>query len=119
MKKIVSVVIAVFLLTGISFGYTLTLHAQDETTTKDVEAGKTVKIALGDRSPAEYTVNSGNAILRVLGNRRQIVMPEENVDITIEKLCTVSFDSRGGRYVSIKTIAYGEHYGNLATTTKK
>ena len=119
MKKIVSVVIAVFLLTGISFGYTLTLHAQDETTTKDVEAGKTVKIALGDRSPAEYTVNSGNAILRVLGNRRQIVMPEENVDITIEKLCTVSFDSRGGSYVSSKTIAYGEPYGNLATPTKK
>ncbi|MBP3285309.1 MAG: InlB B-repeat-containing protein [Clostridia bacterium] len=119
MKKIVSVVIAVFLLTGISFGYTLTLHAQDETTTREVETGKTVKIALGDRSPAEYTVNSGNAILRVLGNRRQIVMPEGNVDITIEKLCTVSFDSRGGSYVSSKTIAYGENYGNLATPTRK
>ena len=119
MKKIVSVVIAVFLLTGISFGYTLTLHAQGETTTREVETGKTVKIALGDRSPAEYTVNSGNAILRVLGNRRQIVMPEGNVDITMEKLYTVSFDSRGGSYVSSKTIAYGEPYGNLATPTKK
>ena len=119
MKKIVSVVIAVFLLTGISFGYTLTLHAQDETTTREVETGKTVKIALGDRSPAEYTVNSGNAILRVLGNRRQIVMPEENVDITMEKLYTVSFDSRGGSYVSSKTIAYGEPYGSLVTPMRK
>ena len=41
------------------------------------------------------------------------------MDITIEKLCTVSFDSRGGSYVSSKTIAYGEPYGNLATPTKK
>ncbi|MBP3284232.1 MAG: InlB B-repeat-containing protein [Clostridia bacterium] len=118
MKKIVSMAIAVFLLTGISFGYTLTLHAQDETTTKDVEAGKTVKIALGERSPAEYTVNSGNAILRVLGNRRQIVMPEENVDITIEKLCTVSFNSNGGSTVSSKLLGYGEPYGTLVTPTK-
>ena len=118
MKKIVSVVIAVFLLTGISFGYTLTLHAQDETTTREVETGKTVKIALGDRSPAEYTVNSGNAILRVLGNRRQIVMPEGNVDITIEKLYTVSFNSNGGTHVSSKQLSYGEPYGTLVTPTK-
>ncbi|MBP3285109.1 MAG: InlB B-repeat-containing protein [Clostridia bacterium] len=118
MKKIVSMAIAVFLLTGISFGYTLTLHAQDETTTREVETGKTVKIALGDRSPAEYTVNSGNAILRVLGNRRQIVMPEGNVDITIEKLCTVSFESNGGSTVSSKLLSYGETYGTLVTPTK-
>ncbi|MBP3285115.1 MAG: InlB B-repeat-containing protein, partial [Clostridia bacterium] len=45
--------------------------------------------------------------------------PEGNVDITMEKLYTVSFDSRGGSYVSSKTIAYGEPYGNLATPTKK
>ena len=118
MKKIVSVVIAVFLLTGISFGYTLTLHAQGETTTREVETGKTVKIALGDRSPAEYTVNSGNAILMVLGNRRQIVMPEGNVDITIEKLYTVSFNSNGGTHVSSKQLSYGDLYGTLVTPTK-
>ena len=118
MKKIVSVVIAVFLLTGISFGYTLTLHAQDETTTKDVEAGKTVKIALGERPLAKYIVNSGDVILRVLGNRRQIVMPESEVDITIKKICNVSFESNGGSSVNSKLLACGEPYGELATPTK-
>jgi len=83
MKKVVSMMMAVMLLLNVSFGYTLTVTYNGSQTVREVEGGRDVIVGLSSRDNANYTVDTGNAILEVHGNRRQFVMPEGNVGITI------------------------------------
>jgi len=83
MKRVLSVWVAVIMLLQVSFGHTLTITYNGDVTTREVEANEVVTFGLSSREEANYVVDSNNAILGVYGNRRQFVMPEGNVDISI------------------------------------
>lgn len=74
MKRIISMVFSWVLLLNVGFGYTLTIHTENGTTTRELEAGKIVTVGLSDRSPASYKVDSKNTLLQLFGNRRRLVM---------------------------------------------
>ncbi|MBP3284458.1 MAG: InlB B-repeat-containing protein [Clostridia bacterium] len=118
MRRAVSLVISFVLLLSTSFGYTLTINTERGITTREVEAEKNITVGLSDRAPAKYVVNSENVVLRIFGNRRQLVMPTGNVDISVNRLYTVNFNSNGGSTVKSIKVAVGDLYGTLPVPTK-
>jgi len=99
MKKVGRLLVALVLLLNVSFGYTLTITFNAKETTSEVEGGQTVTFGLSSRKKANYVVDRNNATLRVYGNRRQFVMPEANVDISVSEIKKVA-DMKVGDYVT-------------------
>ena len=64
--------------------YVLNINYGADVTTRNVQSGHLVTFGLGERSDATYTVDTGNAVLKVYGNRRQFVMPTGDIVITIQ-----------------------------------
>ena len=71
--------------TNANVGYYLRLDNGNVRTIVTVMAGELVNIGYEDYAAAVYTVNSGTITLQTVGNRRQFVMPAEDVSITIRK----------------------------------
>jgi len=99
MKKVFSMMFSIILLLNVSLGYTLTIHTESGTTTRELDAGRIVTVGRSNRLSAKYVINSGNVVMNVLGNRKQFVMPEGNVEITITEKKTVA-DMEVGDYVT-------------------
>ncbi|MBP3285200.1 MAG: InlB B-repeat-containing protein [Clostridia bacterium] len=118
MKKAVMAMISFVVLFSVAMGYTLTIHEESRVVTEEVSEGETVTIGLPDRSRAKYTVNQGNPLLRDFGNRCKFIMPAENVEITIEKVYVITFNSNGGNRVVTKKMVAGEPYGTLPIPSK-
>jgi len=98
MKKVGSLLVAFVLLLNVSFGYTLMVTYDGDEIVRDVESGYMVIVGLSNREKAKYVVDTNNTILKYYGNRRQFVMPEEDVSITVTEGKTVA-DMRVGDYV--------------------